>query len=538
MPDYQSQALSLVQSSLQAGSNPYEALDDFLWQQVVPEVPASFRAQLIFLAVVLGLCLVLVLASLVVRAVQGTFWIAHRGTSPSLIRPHFSVAWSLWAVVLLILLEVDTGLTIRYYERSIISCFIALKTVAWLPAWYGGFTAAWGIAVSYLLHLSSYGHQQRVERLAPYVNAGALAIPLVFSAVMIPLSAISSRHFVRVIHAFRGIDSLLQQRAASYRGDFSIADLAPGLPPLRDLEAQTQLFKRWFGITFAAFTCSAFVVGTLLAGVSFLYLISLRTSLKIAEAHVQGSTATSCSRQRKLMQRTYLNLIITVAAFSILAILFGVDSALIAANPGGIARSSPTQLFHLLGYYPFAIFGFPTAILLIVRSFDRTSSHHQSSPSNSRNRSGEVSVSVVHDSARDAHMYPGTGSLRLPYQHARAAFSLPLPENFELVEPKEKADSPSNDEELVYPSGLLVAPSPGFAPESPIVGYRWSDSARTSLPSAVCSPPPSRPLSMTSMSESLRAHRSSTAAFTFLETDRLDAAEKAEGLDKPVGRWP
>lgn len=49
LEDLQAQLLQLI-ASLPEGANPYEALQGFLWASLAPDVPSSFRKQLIALA--------------------------------------------------------------------------------------------------------------------------------------------------------------------------------------------------------------------------------------------------------------------------------------------------------------------------------------------------------------------------------------------------------------------------------------------------------------------------------------------------------
>ncbi|GAA5830819.1 hypothetical protein JCM11251_001086 [Rhodosporidiobolus azoricus] len=559
MDDIQTQLLELV-SSLPVGANPYEVLRSYLWRIVVPDLPNSFRGQLLFHLVVLALCLILVLGSLANRLWRKSFWITHFGSSPKLIRPHFSVSWSLWAVILLILMCASIGETIHYYYvgRKIRRGFIAWKTLSWLPAWYGGFTAAWSIAVSYLLHLHTYGHVHSVERVAPLVNISAIAVPVAYSLIIVPFACLSAHHFALALDSFEQIDQLHASSAVAYNGGFNILDLVSGLPVLQKMQGDFQQFIRFFRITFALYATSGFLLVVLLASVALLYLFSLRNILTTANNLSRSTTSTRESRQ-KLMSRTYSNLVVTVIAFSLLGLIFSITCSLIAHDPAGLANATKTQVFHLLPFYAFCVFGLPCATLLFVRSFDQSSPLHRahSSSNNTRGKSGtrptgagagaaQVSVSVhVVSFAEDPLTPPARRACHsrrssiLPYAHARAAFDLPVPAGFEMVEVEEKErerekyafDDPSENghdhDQDRRPQVMHAVPSPGFAPESPVVG-RWFDAAETGSHLSSPSRAPRRPFSDMSLTDSLAAEKGSIASpFSFGATTRLD--------DSPVG---
>lgn len=125
--------------------------------------------------------------------------------------------------------------------------------VSQLPAWYGGFTAAWGISVSFLLHLHTYGHADTIEVIAPYVNGAAITIPTIFTASVVPLCSLATHHFSRLMDYFGELDRFLADGAATYTGRFSILSLAPAMPVLEALEAELRPFLRWFKATFAVY---------------------------------------------------------------------------------------------------------------------------------------------------------------------------------------------------------------------------------------------------------------------------------------------
>ncbi|GAA5849729.1 hypothetical protein JCM8547_000545 [Rhodosporidiobolus lusitaniae] len=536
--EFTSRVLKLI-SDLPEGANPYSALQDFLWTLVRPKMPSSFRGQLVALIILYALCLLFVVGSLVVRIWQKTFWVLHLGHSPSLIRPHFSVSWSLWAVILVILLEVQITQTQRYYDTGS-KDFMWFMIFSWMPGFLGGITAVWSILVSYCLHLSTYGHMTAVERATPYINGAAISIPIVYLICIVPPACLCSIRFSRATKVLGEIDALLGASAATYDGSFAITDLAAGLPLLQSAQTEFMEFLRLFSIVYGIFSGFVAFLTLAVASVSTLYILVLGKALKVAES--MGSQGTSSrGSQRRVMAQTYSNLLITVIAFTILSLVFCITSILISRNPTGLANPHLAQLFLLLPLWTFAVLGLPTAVLLFWRSFDR------SGQKSSTVRSNQVSVSVRVEFAEDHQHGPSfpdsmehgrKGSIAYPYPHARTAFALPMPENFEMVDQKRRLSmdggyeeklgwSSEDDHQQQQQHHQLAVPSPGYAPESPVVG-RWSTAfspTDSSVPSLASPPPGNRRrmerLSEASLTDSLQANRDSMAAFSFGTTRTL-----------------
>lgn len=116
----QAQLLQLL-SQLRPESNPYQAIQDALRDQLFPSVPYSATCQLYFLAAALALCVcrcptahtvsadltnhrtaMLVAVSLALRWRRGGFWIMRWHQQPRMIHPHGSISWSIIAFVMLV----------------------------------------------------------------------------------------------------------------------------------------------------------------------------------------------------------------------------------------------------------------------------------------------------------------------------------------------------------------------------------------------------------------------------------------------------
>ncbi|GAA5924775.1 hypothetical protein JCM3775_005466 [Rhodotorula graminis] len=383
------QAILDLLGDLPPGANPYEVVRKYALQALNPPLPESHRRQLIAIAVIFSFSLFFIVASLVVRILNGSFWIVHWGDSPRLLRPHFIVSWSLWAVVFLVLIEVVVIDSIKQFQRaSIQKDYAAWRTLAWLPAVYGGWTAAWGTLVSYLLHLHAYGRARLVDRLAPWVNASSILVPVIFSLVFIPLAAIGADRFRWTMDTFYAIDHLLRQLAAAYHGENALLELlSSGLPLLQELEKRTNVFLYWWMVTLSVAAAFGFFLVAMLVTVASLYLVALRHVLRLSTWQTEsGSTRTSSLQP---LRRTYANMAINLCIFSILGLTTSTTVVVMAAVPRGFVDPTFAQIFVLLPFYAFAILGLPSSVLLFVRAFD---AKRESSRSHTRI---SVNVNVV-----------------------------------------------------------------------------------------------------------------------------------------------
>ncbi|BGO99382.1 hypothetical protein NBRC10513v2_003480 [Rhodotorula toruloides] len=513
---YEVQLLQLL-GSLKPGENPYEAIEGFLRSYVTPPVPSSFRTQLLVVAAILAICLLLVLASFVVRIKQRTFWLVHRGEAPDLWRPHFSVTWSLWAAVLLVLLETLIFETLRFLDGKPTRSYIGLATFGLYPSWYGGFTAAWGITVSFALHLHALGFNAQIDRLAPLINLAAILCPSIFTGAIFPPAALATSHFAKGVDKLEQIEAFLKTKARTYEGEFSIADLSPALPLLQRLQDEFDGFLEWFGIAFGVFAGSGCFLVPLLSIIAAFYLYSLRRVLQ-QTARLGAETGASELSQTKLMRRTYTNLLMTICAFTFIGGILTVLAFIICRDPRGMLQPIRSQVYTLVPMWCFAILGLPTALLLFVRSFDSASLHPTTSLVSVRG------VSFSHSTAADGPLPPlpaPADPQLVPYALARQALNVPLPQEFELVKRGgEKRDSGANGGSI------------GSYGESKDVGYAYptddehsNDDARridTVSPvsdstnhTSLASRRGARPLSALSLASSVQAQRDTPAVFLF-----------------------
>ncbi|GAA5840077.1 hypothetical protein JCM5353_008108 [Sporobolomyces roseus] len=362
-------------SHLPREANPFEVIDDYILDTISPRRPKAFEIQLIICMVAHGLCGILVLGSLIVRISRGSFWLVHFDLKHrSLWTPHFTAGWSVWAIILVVFLEVAVYNAIAV-GRSIRPSFAYWWTFAWIPAWMGGFTAAWAISVSLLLHLHASGRVNIIEKAAIPVNTLAIVLPIAYLAVIVPLALTCSKHYESAMREIQTIRQILHSAAAAYDGTFSLLDLGPAFSTVEKLQREYLGFEKWLRITFAFYAIAAFTLVLLLAIVAILYVKILRTALNQAGDGI--ILRENGAVQRTVMEKTYSNLVITLFCFTTMGSIFSGLSLYIAINPRALVSSSAAEAVALIAFYSFALFGLPTSFLLFIRSFDR----HGSSPS-------------------------------------------------------------------------------------------------------------------------------------------------------------
>ncbi|GAA5965613.1 hypothetical protein JCM3765_004756 [Sporobolomyces pararoseus] len=370
MNGFQQDILSKI-SALPPTVNPFDYLDQLLVEQISPRRPKSFEVQLWVCMAAHGICGILVLGSLVVRIFRKSFWLVHfKSKNPKLWTPHFTAGWSIWAVILVIFLELAVY-NAKALGNGLQPKFAYWWTFAWVPAWLGGFSAAWAITVSLLLHLYNSGNDnQFVEFIAPIINVLSLIVPIVYLAIIIPIALTCSNHYETTIREIDKIRDFLHSSALSYDGHFSPLDLAPLLPITQRVQQAYAGFNKWLRTTFAFYAGTAVLLVILLATVATLYVKLLRRALNEI-----GDCATLREDNlvhRKVMEKTYNNLVITLVCFTILGSIFGGISLYIAIDPGSLLSRTTAEAVSLIAFWSFALFGLPTAILLFIRSFDRT----------------------------------------------------------------------------------------------------------------------------------------------------------------------
>ncbi|GAA5885756.1 hypothetical protein JCM6882_007555 [Rhodosporidiobolus microsporus] len=393
----QQQLLDLL-ASLPPTTNPYLALSAFLKTRLYPDVPHSAVIQLYVLAGVLGLTALLVVISLLMRVRKGIFWIIRAQQSPRLLRPHATVSWAVIAVAMLALFEVLVAKEIAFFKGESDRNFGFWMLLVWGIAWWGGHTAAWSLAVSFLLHLHATNSRFPTHYFIPLTNFGGVGAPVIYAAIVLPLGVLGGVHYRNALDLLQQIDNLLLASASTWTPgtSFNILTLAPGLPILEKMEDEVASFVRWFRATFVFYALTAALLVIYLVIVAFLHLSSLRRILKetARELHSSNnfeslaSTAPHRNRQQEQIQRTLQSLAQTILAFSLLGVFFCAISITAAVSPLSLVTSPTLAQAIVLGpLYAFSFFGLPSAILLVARARDANPSE-ESRASNSDGKDG------------------------------------------------------------------------------------------------------------------------------------------------------
>ncbi|GAA6025333.1 hypothetical protein JCM11491_000682 [Sporobolomyces phaffii] len=482
-------------SHLPPGTNPYDFIDNALLKALSPRRPRSFEVQLVLCMIAHGLCGFLILGSIVVRIYKKSFWLVRvRIKNPNLWRPHFTAGWSLWALVLVVFLELAVFNALSS-SRSLEPQFAYWWTLAWIPAWMGGFSAAWAITVSLLLHVHSSGRDTSlVEKLSPFVNLGSILFPVLYLAVIIPFALRCAASYESAIYEIQTIRHFLHARATTFNGQFTLVDLAPVLPTMQKLETAYFDFLRWLRITFALYAGSACLLVFLLATVAIIYVHVLRRALD--DIGDSANLRENGQAQRIVVEKTYSTLNLTLISFTTIGCIFTGLSLYIAIEPESLASQTAAGAVCLIAFYSFALFGLPTSFLLFIRSFDRTTSESSASdskPSLARGRSHShipsISLPFRRKSSTDFDHLASVHDGKLKDDGGDGATETSPPHGFEIVFPVPGADHQHDDPS--YPPRPPLLPhyaSQRCSRSSTIDALYDSGSTRTSVSMFVNSP--------------------------------------------------
>ncbi|BGP62194.1 hypothetical protein NBRC10512v2_003523 [Rhodotorula toruloides] len=380
-------------SHLPKDQNPYLAIAAALRDKLFPTVPDSAIYQLYLVAAGLGATALLVLASLVLRWAKGIFWVVRMQQQPRMIRPHWSISWSLIAFVMLVLFEVVIVHAVQFYRKETNKAFGYVFLLVWFVAWLGGSAAAWSLGVSYILHIQATA-QRSVEHLAMISNVGAVVVPICYLSILLPFACLAGRGYSDAIEVFQAIDKQLMAKAALWKqGDaFSPFELAPMLPLFQKMVDHFEVFLKWFKPTFIFYGVTALLLTMGLVSIAYVHLSSLRRLLQSTRQNapnLQGPNASmSMSRrlQHKRVEQTLRSLLLTILLFSILGFLFFAVAIYGAASPESLITSPVrSQLIVLLPFYAFAVFGLPCAVILVLRAHDANAAEEATTEGTSGN---------------------------------------------------------------------------------------------------------------------------------------------------------
>ncbi|KAK4049050.1 hypothetical protein OIV83_004412 [Microbotryomycetes sp. JL201] len=377
------EALKVLQN-LPPNSNPYAVLAESLWIALVPDLPKSFELQMFALSGVFGLCFILVVASMVIQAVAGNFWLVR--SRNGLWRPHWSLGWSSFALFLLLFLQVQVWTTWQWSHRVLVYGLVDFKLLPWqvlqssarftprlkklynrIFSWIGGAVACWGLITSYILNTA--GNSAISRPMTIMSNTFAILVPAMFLGALLPFWIRSSIKYRAFLSNFETLLVAMQVNSSKFTGKFSIVDLLPYGDLLGDmqdhLDAALVEVRKVF-IVLAA--CSTGLVAALVT-ISSIQLTALTRALSRTK-HLVTSLESTNSRDKALL-RSYHNLKWTIISFSSIALCFIGICSYVAIKPRqSFTLKGPIEVTTLLPLYNIAIFGLPTAILLFTLSFE------------------------------------------------------------------------------------------------------------------------------------------------------------------------
>ncbi|BGP55086.1 hypothetical protein JCM8202v2_002681 [Rhodotorula sphaerocarpa] len=354
--------------------NPYLVAKDFFRDQLFPDVPDSAVYQLYALAGLFALCGINVLVSLLWRAKKGVFWLFTMQQTPRLIRPHVVVAWSSIAFLMILFLEVFIALTIRFLRKIFYGGFGYFFFTVWFFAFWGGQTATWSLAASYIVHRRATSTDTLTWQVRLTNLLGPL-VPVVYAAILLAFAIPGGTHYAHAIEVAREVDAQLLERASNWQPGqpFSILNLAWAMPLLQREAAYFADFLDSFRRVYALFAVTAALLVISLVSIAGVYFAAIRAGLdtgasaarrKIGNGH--GPSSTEAIPSAKLRR----NLRLTIILFTSLGILFVVDAALAASSPLAFVQSPiRAQILILLPLYTFATLGLPCSILLLHASY-------------------------------------------------------------------------------------------------------------------------------------------------------------------------
>ncbi|KAM0787371.1 hypothetical protein ACM66B_003457 [Microbotryomycetes sp. NB124-2] len=345
--------------------NPYSVLHESLWLALVPELPHSFIVQLYALSGVFALCFILVATSMILQAAAGNFWLVR--SRNGLWRPHWSLGWSTFALLLLLFLQVQVWTEWLWSRRTLVFGLIDFKLLPWIFSWIGGSVACWSLVTSSMLNSSSTATLSRPLVLTS--NTMSVLVPAIFLGALLPFWIKASISYRAFLANFDSLLTAMEAKSAAFTGIWSVVDFMPFGDLLDDMQdhLDVALFEsRRVFIVLAA--CTTGLV-TALITISAIQLSALTVALSRTKQLV--STLESSSSRDKALLRSYHNLKWTIISFSSIGLCFIGICSYVAIRPRqSFTLKRPIQVTTLLPLYNIAVFGLPTAILLFTLSVE------------------------------------------------------------------------------------------------------------------------------------------------------------------------
>ncbi|GAA5916148.1 uncharacterized protein JCM6883_000009 [Sporobolomyces salmoneus] len=451
--ELQNQLLTFI-STIDPSENPYIALSRYVKDQFLPTVPEAAIIQLYVLGILLGATLLLVLVSIAIRIKKRIFFLYTITHSPEyLIKPHFSLPWSIIAAIMLVLFEFFIAQCASLFRKDLKSELGYWIFLCWASAWVGGAFAAHALATNFLI--TSSPRNQRRWSIAN--NLGGILAPIIYLSVILPLGILGGKRFSNVAATYSQFDDILGGLSREWVTGtrISIIKLTPALPLIdKVLHQESLLWKSWRQV-FTFYAVSAFILVIVLVTIALGFLSSLRQTIKESQTVLSADRAGASARQQ--VHRTWQTLVMTVVAFVLLGSIFVGIGIFAALNPSSLTRGTESQCVVLIPLYGFAILGFPTAALLVWRAIESTpnstgssqtkSSRFSNSKKGSRELDSEINKYSIELNGRRTRTNQERPDLAVRFDRSAVNVS---------VEVEIKGEEEFEDDEKAFPPSTTV----------------------------------------------------------------------------------
>ncbi|GAA5914846.1 hypothetical protein JCM5296_005717 [Sporobolomyces johnsonii] len=366
-------------ATLPVDANPYVAVSEYLKAQLQPGpgVPRRVFIQLYVLAAVFGVSGLFTIVANLLLWRKRKWWLFHLQDSPRIVRPHLSVAWGLFGIVMTILMEVLIARSIQFFQfpRKGPNDFAYWVLLTWFSTFWLIEVVVWGLVCSIILHLSATGSSRPIDLYARLTNCLGIGAPIVYAACLFPVGVLAGRNYQEGMDVYGEIVGLLDAAAATWTPDGHVIspDLAPDSPLFEHLQRHIQEFARFSqaAFIFHAVAWSISVVG--LATVAFMALSPLRRDILRARRNFTGPVANHSLRLSQIqVEHVWTTLVLGCMLFAVLCCALATVSVIAAVDPTRLLSRSTSQVILLTALWSTAVTSIAMRFLLFWRALETT----------------------------------------------------------------------------------------------------------------------------------------------------------------------
>ncbi|GAA6021743.1 hypothetical protein JCM8202_004332 [Rhodotorula sphaerocarpa] len=332
-------------------------------------------------------CGILAIASLLLRAHKGIFWIFRIRRQPIMICPHITISWTLAIALTAIFFEVYLSYLLKYFRRKFNPNFAFWYLTIWFFPFLSGWMAAWALSVSFIAH-KQVTSQAPCRTPALVCNLLGPIVPLIYAGVALGFAIPTGIAYRRLMRALNTATQGLLARAAAWQpGDaVDMSSLDWVLPLFREQARQYNRFMAGFKRIFLFYGVAAVLLLCVVVSVVGLYFWSIRRSLNEARRASTAATTpatdkprSSISRPQRRVRRQLLNLFFTFVLFSTLGLVFSVAAFVAAVRPNILFISvHHMEVVVFIPLYGYAIFGIPCMMLVLFGAYRAAPAPHRS----------------------------------------------------------------------------------------------------------------------------------------------------------------